>query len=240
MMKRVFPIQFNPVTSKKLYIQIYNQLHKSILSGAFKVGDKLPTERELCEQFGVSRAPVRQALSALELNGFIYSRQGEGVYVKSNRPQSNNLKSDLVLESVSPEDIVEARMNIEPLIIKFACERVTEEDIKELHALIKKMEAETKAGIYVPENDEAFHFAIAKASHNEIFIKIMKDIIYSIKHQKLWQFIRERIGTKQDYRNFNFQEHQLIFKAIEEHNQEEAVRLMTLHLQNLYDQYWRE
>ncbi|MEH7546856.1 GntR family transcriptional regulator, partial [Neobacillus vireti] len=60
-----------------LYMQIYNQILSEIQSGAFKIGDKLPAERELCEMFGVSRAPIRQALSALELNGIIYSRQGE-------------------------------------------------------------------------------------------------------------------------------------------------------------------
>ena len=58
-------ISFSPVSSKKLHIQIYNQVLSQIQSGSFQVGDKLPAERELCEQFGVSRAPIRQALSAL-------------------------------------------------------------------------------------------------------------------------------------------------------------------------------
>ena len=81
--KGVIFIKFNPVSNKKLYIQIYNQILSEIQLGSFQIGDKLPSERELCEQFGVSRAPVRQALSALEMNGIIYSRQGEGVFVKN-------------------------------------------------------------------------------------------------------------------------------------------------------------
>ncbi|MEX6702289.1 FadR/GntR family transcriptional regulator [Peribacillus frigoritolerans] len=234
----MFSINFNPVSSKKLYVQIYNQILSSILSGEFKIGDKLPAERELCEQFGVSRAPVRQALSALELNGFIYSRQGEGVYIQSNQPQSEDSKSDHVLDSISPEDIIDARMNIEPLIIKFAAERATDEDIQELHTIINKMEEETNAGIYVPETDEALHFGIAKATHNELFIKIISDIISSMKQQEMWQFIRDRTVTRPDYRDVNFREHQLLIKAIEEHNQEEAVKLMTSHMQNLYNRYW--
>ncbi|WHX63785.1 FadR/GntR family transcriptional regulator [Peribacillus frigoritolerans] len=234
----MFSINFNPVSSKKLYVQIYNQILSSILSGEFKIGDKLPAERELCEQFGVSRAPVRQALSALELNGFIYSRQGEGVYIQNNQPQSEDSKSDHVLDSISPEDIIDARMNIEPLIIKFAAERATDEDIQELHTIINKMEEETNAGVYVPETDEALHFGIAKATHNELFIKIISDIISSMKQQEMWQFIRDRTVTQPDYRDVNFREHQLLIKAIEEHNQEEAVKLMTSHMQNLYNRYW--
>ncbi len=150
-------ISFNPVSNNKLYIQIYNQILSEIQSGAFQVGDKLPAERELCEQFGVSRVPVRQALSALELNGFIYSRQGEGVYVKEFQTEAENSQSTLLTESTSPEDIVEARMNIEPLIVRFAALRATEEDIKDLRATIDKMEEETNAGVYVPETDEALH-----------------------------------------------------------------------------------
>lgn len=94
-------ISFNPVSNNKLYIQIYNQILSEIQSGAFQVGDKLPAERELCEQFGVSRVPVRQALSALELNGFIYSRQGEGVYVKEFQTEAENSQSTLLTESTS-------------------------------------------------------------------------------------------------------------------------------------------
>lgn len=82
-LKGVIFITFNPVSNKKLYIQIYNQILSEIQLGSFKVGDKLPSERELCAQFGVSRAPVRQALSALEMNGVIYSRQGKACLLRT-------------------------------------------------------------------------------------------------------------------------------------------------------------
>ncbi|MEM1504083.1 FadR/GntR family transcriptional regulator [Domibacillus sp. 8LH] len=229
-------INFNPVSSKKLYIQIYNQILAEIQAGSFKVGDKLPSERELCAQFGVSRAPVRQALSALEMNGIIYSRQGEGVFVKSTHITNGNSQS---LESVSPEDIVEARMNIEPLIIKFAALRATDEDIEELKQTIKKMEEETRSGIYVPETDEQLHMGIAKASHNDLFITFMSSITNAMKQQEMWQFIRDRTVTRSDYQEVNFQEHKLLIQAIEDRNEKEAVERMTTHMQNLYDRYWK-
>jgi GntR family transcriptional regulator, transcriptional repressor for pyruvate dehydrogenase complex len=236
----VVTITFNPVSSNKLYIQIYNQVLSQIQSGAFKIGDKLPTERELCEQFNVSRAPIRQALSALELNGYIYSRQGEGVYVKSSQSVVENQQSDIILEAVSPEDIVEARMAIEPIIVKLAALRATEEDIKGLRTTINKMEEETKEGVYVPETDETLHNQIAAASQNELFIKFMSDISNAMKQQEMWKFIRDRTVTRPDYRDTNFKEHQMLINAIEEHDEKEAVNLMTTHMNNLYDRYWKE
>ncbi|MDT8862102.1 FadR family transcriptional regulator [Alkalihalobacillus sp. MEB130] len=232
-------MSFNPVANKKLYIQIYYQILSEIKLGSFEIGDKLPSERELCEQFGVSRAPIRQALSALELNGVIYSRQGEGVYVKNKETVAQNSQSAFFLESVSPEDIVEARMNIEPLIIQFAALRATEEDIVGLRATLTKMEEETKAGIYVPETDETLHSQIAKASQNDLFIQFMSAISNSMKQQEMWHFIRDRTVTRPDYREINFKEHQSLIKAIEDHNENAAVELMTTHMQNLYERYWK-
>ncbi|MDL5611644.1 FadR/GntR family transcriptional regulator [Bacillus halotolerans] len=229
-------IKFNPVSNKKLYIQIYNQILSEIQLGSFKVGDKLPSERELCEQFGVSRAPVRQALSALEMNGVIYSRQGEGVFVK-NTTISNGISNSM--ESASPEDIVEARMHIEPLIIKFAALRSTDEDIQELKQTIEKMEKETLSGVYVPETDEQLHMGIAKASHNDLFITFMSAITNAMKQQEMWRFIRDRTVTRSEYREVNFHEHKLIIEAIEDRNEKEAVERMTAHMQNLYDRYWK-
>ena len=105
-------ISFSPVSSKKLHIQIYNQILSQIQSGSFQVGDKLPAERELCEQFGVSRAPIRQALSALELNGMIYSRQGEGVFVKSNQIASDTSQTAIFFDSsLIPNHLPEKSFN---------------------------------------------------------------------------------------------------------------------------------
>ncbi|QGQ48665.1 FadR/GntR family transcriptional regulator [Metabacillus sediminilitoris] len=221
-------------------MQIYSQILSEIQSGSFKIGDKLPAERELCEQFGVSRAPIRQALSALELNGIIYSRQGEGVYVKNTQVTPDRSQSAIFFNSISPEDIVEVRMNIEPLIVKFAAQRATNEDIEELRRTIEEMEKETKAGVYVPETDEKLHYGIAKASHNDLFINMMAAINNAMKQQEMWKFIRDRTVTRPDYRDVNFKEHQLIIKAIEDHNEKEAVEIMTNHMQNLYDRYWKD
>jgi GntR family transcriptional regulator, transcriptional repressor for pyruvate dehydrogenase complex len=230
-------MNFNQVTSKRLYIQIYEQIVEQLKNGAFKIGDKIPSERELCEQFGVSRAPVRQALSALEMNGFTYSKQGEGVYIKSL--PADEINSPSFLSNISPEDIVEARMTIEPLIVRFAAMRATKEDLEELNQTIQLMEKETKEGVYVPETDERLHNGIAKASHNDLYIQFMATISNAMKQQQMWTFIRDRTVTRPDYRGVNFQEHKNLIEAIEDHDEEKAEKLMKLHMDNLYERYWK-
>ncbi|AZV55682.1 FadR/GntR family transcriptional regulator [Clostridium sp. AWRP] len=233
-------MSFNPVSSKKLYLQIYNQILSQIQLGMFKIGDKLPPERELCTQFNVSRAPVRQALSALELNGYIYSRQGEGVFVMNNQPTIGNNKSNMVLESVTPEEIVEARMNIEPIIAKFAAERATDQEIENIRKIENKFEEEANEGIYNPETDEKLHVEISKASHNDLFIKFTNDINNVMKEHKMWIFLRDRTVTRPEYRDINVSEHREIVKSIENCDGEEAMKKMTKHMNNLYDRYWKE
>jgi GntR family transcriptional regulator, transcriptional repressor for pyruvate dehydrogenase complex len=235
----VINMSFNPVSSKKLYLQIYTQILSQIQLGVFKEGDKLPPERELCEQFNVSRAPIRQALSALELNGYIYSRQGEGVYVKSAYPVSENPASNAVLESVTPEEIVEARMMIEPLIAKFAAERATKEEIKGIKKIEKKFEEEAKNGQYNPDTDALLHSEIARASHNDLFIKFTNDIIDAMRQQEMWKFIRDRSVINQDW-DVNVKEHKEIINSIQNGKGEEAMEEMTKHMNNLYDRYWKE
>ena len=90
---------FSPISSNKLYIQIYNQIREAILSGSYKVGDKLPSEKEFCQMFNVSRVPVREALCALELNGLVDSLQGVGVYVKQS-----SIAADETMQDVEPQD----------------------------------------------------------------------------------------------------------------------------------------
>ena len=103
---------FKPVTSNKLYIQIYHQIYHAIMDGTYKVGDKLPSEKEFCAMFNVSRVPVREALCALELNGLVDSMQGVGVYVKQRPVQIDSLWMETLTDAERSRgrDIVHAAM----------------------------------------------------------------------------------------------------------------------------------
>ena len=184
---------FGPVASKKLYVMIYKQILDKIQDGTYKIGEKLPPERELCVQFEVSRAPIREALSALELNGILGSRQGGGVYVISTQPSAINSSGPNELsQNIAPEDIIEVRTLVEPFIARMAAMRANDEDLEAIEAATKRMEEETSDGVYSPLTDEDFHKLIAQASHNDLLIKIMVDIRDSMK-QKMWSLSVTRL-----------------------------------------------
>ena len=93
---------FSPVSSNKLYIQIHNQIRDAILNGTFQPGDKLPSEKELCQMFNVSRVPVREALCALELSGMVDSVQGGGVYVRALESKGDDVPYDILILQEKP------------------------------------------------------------------------------------------------------------------------------------------
>ena len=140
---------FTPVSATKLYIQIYNQLHDAILSGQYAVGEKLPSEKDLCAMFNVSRVPVREALCALELNGLVDSMQGAGYYVKASRPASADSIGD-----VEPQEIIRARMVLEPDIAREAALHMDEAGREELAGIIARLREEAASDVYTTATDK--------------------------------------------------------------------------------------
>ena len=150
---------FSPVSSNKLYIQIYNQLREAITSGRYAVGEKLPSEKELCQIFNVSRVPVREALCALELNGMVDSVQGGGVYVREQPGVQSELSQD-----IEPQDIIRARMILEPDIAREAALHLDAESRAQIDESYRRMQQEAAVGLSSKETDRAFHYAMASAS----------------------------------------------------------------------------
>ena len=123
---------FKPVTSNKLYIQIYHQIYNAIADGTYRVGDKLPSEKEFCTMFNVSRVPVREALCALELNGLVDSMQGVGVYVKE-RPA--------VIDSALLRSLTEERRASTAAVVRAA---LAEDENNPLWVMIERILKETE------------------------------------------------------------------------------------------------
>ncbi|MEA4854407.1 MAG: FadR/GntR family transcriptional regulator [Christensenella sp.] len=227
-------VDFDPVNNQKLYIQIYTQVLDKIKSGAFQVGDKLPSEKELCKQFNVSRAPVREALCALELNGIVDSIRGGGVYVTSLDFQDGTEEMQ-----IPPHDIIEARTFIEPHLAGLAAINATKENLEELDMIIGTMEQEVNEGVYLPDTDKRFHELIAEASHNEVYKLIMLDLAKAMD-QQMWSLIRDRTVTIPEHRQVNFEEHKEIAVAIRAKDQKMATQKMKNHMKHLFNRYWKE
>ena len=219
---------FSPVASNKLYIQIYNQLHDAIISGRFQVGDKLPSEKELCQAFNVSRVPVREALCALELNGLVDSIQGGGVYVKAQQS-----------EEELPQVIEPQRMVLEPDIAREAALHLDDENRRILEEILARFRVESRVGVITKETDRAFHLALAKASGSTMYVMIM-DLVFKAMEQELWELILSRTIATQKYRDQNNMEHIRICEAILDGRADDAHEFMKSHMAMLYERYWSE
>ncbi len=169
---------FRPVRQLRVFEEIVAQLKESILTGHFKPGEKLPTERELVEQFQVSRVAIREALRTLENSGFIVTRQGAngGAYVTDlNFEFLANAFLDLFLaDKISIPELHRVRLIIEPEIARLAALAITPEYTERL---TKAMEAEEIPPSSLSEDIKiktAVHYILAEMCGNRFFEAIVR------------------------------------------------------------------
>lgn len=142
-------INFGPVKSVRLFEEICDQVRSQLIGGQIRPGDKLPPERELADQFGVSRAAVREALRSLETSGLIELRKGPkgGAFMlEEGAPLTQSLSNMLDLGRIPLSDFTEARILISQVVIRLVCERATEEDFAALDRDVERTAAATQRG----------------------------------------------------------------------------------------------
>lgn len=223
---------FSPVSSNKLYIQIYNQIYDAIVSGRYAVGDKLPSEKDLCAMFNVSRVPVREALSALELNGLVDSMQGAGVYVRRTAPTEDKWAGE-----VEPQDIIRARMVLEPDVARLAAGQINDEQRAELRDIIERFKKEAADDVYTTDVDKEFHLFLARTSGNTLYVMMM-ELVFKTMEQRMWELILSRTVATQKYREQNNREHLHIAQAVLDGRADDAYFFMKDHMERLYERYW--
>ncbi|MBL7013842.1 MAG: FadR family transcriptional regulator [Candidatus Marinimicrobia bacterium] len=177
-------VNYKPIVpQQKLYKNIVNQIRKMILSGELKKGDQLPSERDMAQQFGVSRTAVREAIKSLSEIGLIDIMVGRGTFVANNTAdrivESVNLLLDV--EKVVKEDLHFARKVLEAPIAKLAAENRTQENIDQLQFLIEKMEKSKNHTKKFIEVDMEFHVELAKASGNSAFVVLTQAIMQILR-----------------------------------------------------------
>src|SRR5256885_2433733 len=143
---------FAPVSVARASSSIADQIRQAIVTGKLAQGERLPPERELAEQFGVSRVTVRDALRALEAMGLIEvrvgARGGAFVTVPSGAVVGQTMSDMMMMQALSPEDIVEARLVVELGTVTLACVRANDEDLEQLRALCERAREELAAKTY--------------------------------------------------------------------------------------------
>lgn len=176
---------FQIVPRDKISLHIIRQIRESILSKKLLPGDRLPPEKELMTEFGVSKQTVREALRALEVLGFLEIRKGAcggAVVVEvSEETARDSIANFLHFRNVSVQDLSETRRLTEPYLARMAAERMTEEDLVELEEIYQAHREALDRGeiIYGGENEVGFHTRIAEASGNPVLVLIM-DFVHSM------------------------------------------------------------
>lgn len=189
-------------------------LRKDILQGRLQQGEKL-TEQKICDEYGVSRTPVREAFRQLELEGFIETIPNRGAFVRG-------------FSSQDVQDIYELRKAYEILAIKWAIDRITDEEFDKLEEAFEFMEFYTQkkdAGKMLNIN-MAFHEIIYRASHNRILYNVLSSYQFYIKHRK---------GSRDytaDYLEEVLDEHRAIFGAFKNKDVKSGIKAASRHLDN--------
>ena len=227
------------IERKKVSMQVVDHLKQMIKDKKLKPGDKLPSENQLTEMFGVSRTPVREALSVLEASGLIMSRQGGGSVVQT--ASFDHFLEETQFEFVDSQDILnllETRIIVETGGARMAAERRTSEDLK---IIKKKLEAVRKAYEHNEighQEDIAFHTAITEAAHNPILLRTMKNM--SDLYEKAVKFsLMKNMGIL-GKRTKVLNEHERLFNALELGDSAEAEKAMYEHLNNAKKKFEQE
>lgn len=223
---------FETVESKKISEIIIEQIQKMIMNGTLKIGDKLPPERELTEQFKVGRPVLREALKALELIGIIECRHGQGNFIVNNIENSlfKPLSLSFKLSDGNIEEVLQLRYIVESFTAAQAARLATEDDVRKLYDILRDMmDADTE--IKKSSFDKMFHYEIASISKNKLIINLLESLSYLLDI-----FIEKTVSISlfgEDSIEKIYNEHIRIIKAIEAHDIEEAVEATNHHLSQI-------
>ncbi|SCH12639.1 FadR/GntR family transcriptional regulator [Romboutsia sp. 1001713B170207_170306_H8] len=223
---------FNNIVNKKVYEKVIEQIQESIFRGEFKKGDKLPSERELSEQMGVSRTSIREAIRVMETMGIIESKQGEGNFICSNINKSliEPLSLLFKLNNGSWHEVIELRQALELEAVKFASERITNREVMELENIIKEMKEEIDGknrNEVLVILDQKFHNKISSISKNYLIeclfltsSKLFEAFIKDAREKIINRYSDERILLNQHIDIYNAivnKDPNLAYKKMEEH-----------------------
>ena len=218
-------MKIDPIAAPRLYQRIAGELTRLIDEGIFKVGGRLPAERELARQMQVSRSSLREALSTLELSGRVEIRIGSGVYVRAARRKR-------VLDSepgqTPPFDVLRARLLVEPEAAAQAARQADGKQIKVMEVAFARLAADMRSDHVLPASDRKFHLCIARASGNAA-IEMMVERLWAEWMRPLNERMSKLFVTH-DHKRDSIEEHRAVLDAIRARDPAAARRAMKHHL----------
>jgi GntR family transcriptional repressor for pyruvate dehydrogenase complex len=229
------PALFRQVTREpRLSDKVAEMMLETILSRKLEVGDRLPSERELGEQFGVSRTVVREAVRSLVAKGIIEVQSGSGLRVSAVGPAAVRESMSLFLRAgmLDFEKVHEVRAVLEVHIAGVAAERATESDVEQLREVHERMQLELDDVESAARDDLEFHRLIAGATQNDLYLLLMDSI-----GSALIDIRRDNLGSGSAPTTLD--QHDAILESIALHDAARARAAMQRHLEGVA-RWWRE
>jgi DNA-binding FadR family transcriptional regulator len=214
------------------------KLLQLIRERGFKPGDKLPSERDLAAEFGMSRGAVREALIRLDTLRIIESRPKSGIYLQPYGAARSIEAMVLFAETNTPlsaaevAQSVELRSVLESEALRLACLRRTPEDLQRLQAILDQSEAAMASGGTLADLDAEFHKAIVAATHNDVLLRFI-NVFYLMSRKRRETYFQAGGQSQRSHR-----QHQQLYRAIETHDAEAGGRILRRHLKGV-DAYFR-
>lgn len=222
------PVRLHRISRTRAYEEIVRQLQTLIAEGHLKPGDRLMTERDLAEQFGVSRVTVRQALSVLQAMGLVESRIGNGTFArKSEAAVVTVLAPVLNPPHTGLLEQLELRRLIEPEVARLAAERATPAQTQDMAHFIDLQEQMLGLGRPFVDEDSAFHLAIARSAGNDLVFRMMASI------HDLLRDTREKSLNTREGMILSLAGHRRILEAMQRHDPKAAYRATLRHIREV-------
>lgn len=218
------------VQSSRLYEQIVEQIEQSVQKGDLKPGDQLPAERELAEQFGVSRTAVREAVKALREKGLVEAYPGKGTFITNGSSNPMRQSLDRMMRSAQVDatsSLVEVREILEPEIAGLAAARATEENLNSLREAVAVMDAAKRDPDAYIEADLDFHLELAEAASNPLILSLIDSIVGVLREQRMRIFEVDGGPDRGQYH------HKKILEAMEHRDAQGAREAMRAHLRQV-------
>lgn len=223
------------IDGRRLYQQVADQIRGLIRAGPFPPGSRLPSERELAAQLGVSRPSLREALIALEIDGSVEIRMGSGVYVCAP-PEGAEGPTGALGES--PSELMRARSAVEGTVAMLAAARMTPEALRHLRQALDAMRGEIDAGRKPLEQDRLFHLTIAAQTGNAVLTRIVREL-FDDRHSPISARMRVRFETPDTWR-VALAEHEAILEALASADPLLAQSAMRMHLEASRERWTRD
>lgn len=229
-------VDYQPIRTKRAFEEIVEQVRDFIKDGSLQSGDRFPPERELSMRLNVSRSALREALRTLESSGILELRKGKGggAFVSNGNPRalSDNMRDLLHLGNISIDQLTEARMWIEEIVVRVACQRATEEDFQALENNILEARTLYEQKRYSEKTDKniEFHNILARATRNPILVMNVQSVTELLRN-----FAQRVSYDEATY--LGFSERVLIVKAIRAGDEAKAVKKMLAMMRKWHQSY---